>query len=51
MPILMLIPIILLAAATIGIGFFPDTLLQYSHRAAEQLFDRGAYIRNVLGVY
>ncbi len=48
---LMLIPIILLAAATIGIGFYPDTLLQFSHRAAEQLFDRALYIRNVLGVY
>ncbi len=50
-PLLMLIPIILMAVATIGIGFFPETLLEFSRRATEQLFNPGFYIRNVLGVY
>jgi multicomponent Na+:H+ antiporter subunit D len=50
-PIMMLLPIILMAAATIAIGFFPEPVLEISRRAADQLFNPEYYIRKVLGVY
>ena len=44
----MVVPVALLAAVTLGIGFFPEPLYRYSLRAAGQLMDRAEYIRAVL---
>ena len=45
----LLLPIIFLAAITVGIGFLPHLLFELSHRAAEQLLDQSLYIEAVLG--
>lgn len=47
-PFLMLFPVSLLAATTLVIGLFGNSLFAYAERAAEQLFDNREYIRTVL---
>jgi len=47
-PWLLLGPVILLTAMTIGLGLFPEFFVQLTREAAEQLLDRTAYIRAVL---
>ncbi len=48
-PFMMLMPVIIMALATVLIGIFADTLIHMSHIAAEQLSDPDQYIRVVLG--
>jgi multicomponent Na+:H+ antiporter subunit D len=45
----LLLPIGLLAALTVTIGIAAEPVFQLATRAAEQLVDRDAYIRAVLG--
>ncbi len=47
--IYMIIPIIFLAAITLGIGFYPELLYKFAMRAAEQLMNPTEYINVVLG--
>jgi multicomponent Na+:H+ antiporter subunit D len=47
-PITMLIPVIVMAAATIGIGIYAEILLRLSDIAAEQLMNPSHYIQAVL---
>jgi multicomponent Na+:H+ antiporter subunit D len=47
-PTSMLIPVILMALATIGIGLFAGTLVQLSEIAAEQLMNPSSYIEAVI---
>lgn len=44
-----LMPVGLLAAGTLVIGFFPEPVMALAGRTAEQLMDPGRYIRAVLG--
>jgi len=46
----LMLPIVLLAALTVTIGIAAEPVFQLALRAAEQLVDREAYIRAVLGV-
>ncbi len=48
-PLLMLVPITAMALLTVGIGFFPGTLLDLATRAAGQLMNPNGYIEAVLG--
>ncbi|MBN2433484.1 MAG: Na+/H+ antiporter subunit D [Acidobacteria bacterium] len=48
-PWLLLAPVMALTALTIGLGLFPESFIQMTQEAAEQLMDRTAYIRAVLG--
>lgn len=43
----MVAPAVVLALLTTLIGFYPQTLLTWSQRAAEQLFDRAGYVAAV----
>ncbi len=47
--LLMLLPIVSLAAVTLTIGLFAEPFVDYSMRAANQLLDKSAYINAVLG--
>ena len=47
-PVTALIPILVLAALIIGIGVYPQLVTDALNGAAEELLDRGAYIRDVL---
>jgi proton-translocating NADH-quinone oxidoreductase chain N len=38
-----------LAAVILVVGFYPDLITGFLHRAADTLLDKGAYISNVLG--
>ena len=44
---LRVVPVTLLAIVTLGIGFFPQPLLDLAGRAADQLLDPAAYLRAV----
>jgi len=44
----MVVPVVVLAVFTMGIGLFGNALFAYSERAAEQLFDNHEYISTVL---
>jgi formate hydrogenlyase subunit 3/multisubunit Na+/H+ antiporter MnhD subunit len=44
----MIVPAVVLALMTVGIGLFPSLLLDLSTRAAEQLLDPSAYREAVL---
>jgi proton-translocating NADH-quinone oxidoreductase chain N len=39
----------ILAAVILVVGFYPDLITGFLHRAADTLLDKGAYISNVLG--
>jgi multicomponent Na+:H+ antiporter subunit D len=43
-------PILFLTAVTLGLGLAPEPLLTLAFGAADQLLDRGDYVRAVLGV-
>jgi multicomponent Na+:H+ antiporter subunit D len=45
----LMLPIVLLAALTVTIGLAAEPVFQLALRAAEQLLDREAYIRTILG--
>ncbi|MGE0152850.1 MAG: Na+/H+ antiporter subunit D [Reyranellaceae bacterium] len=47
--LLMLLPIVSLAAVTLTIGLYAEPFVDYSVRAANQLLDKSAYIDAVLG--
>ena len=47
-PVFMVAPVVLLAAATLFIGLYGNGLFAFSERAAEQLFDNREYISTVL---
>jgi multicomponent Na+:H+ antiporter subunit D len=48
-PLMMLAPIIALAAITVCIGIFAEPILAIAHRAAEELLDPAEYVQAVLG--
>jgi len=48
-PATALIPILVLAALIIGIGVYPQLVTGVLERAADELVNRGVYIKNVLG--
>jgi multicomponent Na+:H+ antiporter subunit D len=48
LPALMFVPICAMALVTVGIGFFPDTLLDLASEAAGQLMNPRGYIEAVL---
>jgi multicomponent Na+:H+ antiporter subunit D len=45
----LVVPVLLLIAATIAIGFFPEPFFKAVHRAAEELMNPQMYINTVLG--
>jgi formate hydrogenlyase subunit 3/multisubunit Na+/H+ antiporter MnhD subunit len=47
--ILRLIPIVVLASATVVISLWPEPLLRYTAVAGQELVDGSGYIRAVLG--
>jgi multicomponent Na+:H+ antiporter subunit D len=49
LPAAMAGPMVVLAAVTVGLGVFAGPMSDFAERAAEQLRDRDAYIRAVLG--
>jgi multicomponent Na+:H+ antiporter subunit D len=49
-PMLMVLPIVAMAAVTVWIGLFPGVLMSIGSRAAEQLMNPNEYVRAVLGV-
>ena len=44
----LLMPIVMLAALTVIIGFFPGPFVAFAERTAEQLLDPTAYVTAVL---
>jgi multicomponent Na+:H+ antiporter subunit D len=49
-PLWMIVPAVVLALMTVGIGIFPSILLDVSSKAAEQLLDPSAYREAVLQI-
>jgi len=47
-PVMMWVPIAVMAAATLCIGFYPEWLLTIANRAGEELMDPSRYIQAVL---
>jgi len=49
-PVMMWVPIAIMAAATLSIGFYPEWLLSVANRAGEELMDPARYIQAVMEV-
>ena len=49
-PVLLILPVIIMALATIVIGFYPQPFIEISNLAGEQLMDPQRYIKAVMGI-